>query len=464
MTDGAAGARLLPTGRTAALLALLVVGAFVIRVDALRNASPPVPAFGDGHAYEVLGRDLARGEGYVRPYEFERQGRRIATAEYPPAVPVVLAAANKAGVQSEVGQRTLLGLIGALTVGLVVLVGRRLGGDGVALLAGTAAAVHPALVNNDVSLAAEPLAACLGAGVLLAALAVRDRPSPRSWALLGAAVAVGCLVRAEFLLLVPLLVGGLAWFGPGDQRARIRGAGVSLAVVVAVLAPWTIRNAVTFHRLVPVSNNLGSVLRGANCDLAYRGQFKGLWVTNVGAGAASTVDPAGACFSGFPIRAGVNEAAAAAELRSDGLTYARDHLGDVPGVVVARLGRTVGLFRFDQQNGFAAVEGRNPERERRGTRAFQLLALAAAAGLAAGGWRHRERLVLVAPVVAVFVTVAVTYGNPRFRATAEPAVVVLAALAAVDGVRLIATAWSARTVPPAEQIDTPQEGQDLVAP
>jgi 4-amino-4-deoxy-L-arabinose transferase-like glycosyltransferase len=430
--------RILPSARTAVLLGLLVVVAFVIRVDALRNAAPDVPAFGDDRAYHLLARNLADGKGYVRPYDLERRHVVVKTAEYPPALPLLLAGGDEVGVSGETGQRTLLCVVGAITVGLVGLIGRRLGGDVVGLLSAAIAAVHPAMVNADVSLAAEPLAMCLGAAVLLAALASHDRPGARRWVPLGVLLGVGCLVRAEFLLLVPLIIGHLAWEQRGGWRPRLRMAGVGLVAVAAVLVPWTVRNAVAFHRFVPVSNNLGSVLKGSNCGPAYDGQFRGMWVESLST-QTSPVDPDHECFTGFPIRPGVNEAAASAELRSDGLSYIRHHLGDQPGVVAARLGRTVGLYRFADTSNYARLEGRDATRERRGTRTFQVLAVLALVGLAAGGWRHRERLIPLALVGAVLVTVAVTYGNPRFRATAEPAVVVLAVLAVCDLVRRAAS-------------------------
>ena len=455
--------RLLPTGRTAVLLLVLVAMAFVIRVDALRNDAPPVPAFGDGHNYQVLARDLAHGKGFIRPVEYEQQGRTIATAEYPPALPVVLAVADELGVHGETGQRTILCLVGAITVGLTGLVGRRLGGDAVGLLAAVVAAVHPALVNVDVSLGSESLAACLGAGLLLAALAVWDAPTVRRWIVLGALLGVGCLVRAEFLLLVPILLGVLGWRQSSEWKARLRMAGIGLAAVVVVLMPWTIRNAVTFHRFVPVSNNLGSVLRGANCGPAYHGPFKGLWVESLST-QTSAVDPNHECFTGFDVEHGRSEAVAAAGLRDDGLAYAKHHLGDLPGVVAARLGRTVGLYQFRDQANFARLEGREPSRERQGTRTFELLTVIGLAGIAAGGWRRRERLLPVLVLGAVLATVVVTYGNPRFRATAEPAMVVLASLAVFDLVRAIAVRRAGPTEPVADHIDDPQDGQDLVAP
>ena len=428
---------LLPDRRSAVLLGLLVAVAFVVRIDLLRNTSspiPPAPAVSDAAAYRLLGANLADGKGYVRPFDLQRDGRTVRSAEYPPGFPVLLAAADTVGISSETGQRALLCLVGSLTVGLVGLVGRRLGGDGVGLLGAGIAAVHPALWSTDTSPLAEPLAAFLGMAAVLAALAVWDRPARLRWIALGVVAGLGGLVRAELLLMGPLLVLPLAWRLDADRRRRLVSVAVGLGAMAAVLAPWTIRNAVVFHRFVPVSNNLGSVARGANCDRAYHGEFRGLWVTNVATDGGLDVDPDGECFTGFDVTHGRNEAESAATLRGQGLSYVRHHLGDVPGVAAARVGRTVGLYRFDQQVNFARFEGRTARSDRWGARLFQLLAVVAALG-AVAPWRRRgdgPRWVLVVPLVAVLATVLVTYGNFRFRAVADPAVVVLAALAVAD--------------------------------
>lgn len=437
MTAGSGGAlprRILPGGRTAALIGLLVVVAFVIRVDQLRSTAspiPPPPAVSDAAAYRLLGSGLADGDGYVRPFDLQRAGIRVPTAEYPPGFPAMLATADVLGVSSETGQRSILALVGSLTVGLVGLIARRLGGDGAGLLAAALAAFHPALWSTDTSPLAEPLAAFLAMAVVLAALAVHDRPQLWRWLLLGALAGLGGLVRAEVLLVGALLIVAMACQLDGHRRHRLGAAALGLGALLSVLAPWTARNWTVFDRFVPVSNNVGSVIRGANCDGAYRGRFRGLWVTNVSAVGGDEVDPGGRCFTGFDL-SDQNEAEAAAQLRSDGLRYASDHLGEVPGVVAARVGRTVGLYRFDQQVNFARFEGRTAKWDRWGTRLFQALALVAAGG-ALVPWRRRGlRWVVAVPLVVVLATVAVTYGNFRFRAVADPAVVVLAALAVVD--------------------------------
>ncbi len=447
-SGGATPRRILPDARTVGLLSLLVLLAVIIRVDVLRNNAPriaPAPALSDAAAYRLLGHGLVNGEGYVRPFDLTRRGVRIKTAEYPPGYPVFLAAAETLGVASETGQRTLLCLVGGLTVGLVGLVGCRLGGNAVGLGAAAVAAIHPSLWSTDTSPLAEPLAAFLAMAVVLAALTVHDRPEWWRWLILGGLAGLGGLVRAELLLMGGIVVVGLAWQMRSGRRRRLTAVALGLAGLLAVVAPWTVRNWEAFHRVVPVSNNLGSVTRGANCDGAYHGEFKGLWVTNVSAVGGDQVDPAGRCFTGFDLSGGRNEAEAAAALRSDGLSYARHHLTEIPGVLAARVGRTVGLYRFRQQVNFARFEGRTGRWDDRGTRLFQLLAVVAALG-AVAPWRGRgqPRWILAVPVVAVLATVLVTYGNFRFRAVADPAVLLLAALAVADLARHLSVRRTAR--------------------
>ena len=438
-----AAGRIRPPARTAVLLGLLVLVGFVIRIDALRNTAPDVPVLGDARAYHLLAQNLADGRGYIRPYEFADGGQQIKTAEYPPGLPVTLAVATKLGATSETSQRVLLCGIGALTVGLVGLIGRRLGGDGVGYLAALLAAVHPGLWNADVSLMAEPLATFTGAALVLAALGAVDRPERSRWFLFGLVAGLGCFVRSEFLLMGPMLMAAVAWHTGVDMGGRLRRFAWGIGVLVLVLVPWTARNLAVFDTFVPLSNNSGSVAQGANCDAAYNGQFKGLWVTNVSLEGTDADASRGGCFSGFVFERNIgadqtiaiNEARAAADLRSEGLGYMNEHKGELPAVMAARLGRTVGLYQFTQQRNFAAAEGRNPVWDGRGTRSFQLLGLVAIVGLVISSIRRTrtwERWLLVIPPAAVFIIVALTYGNPRFRAAAEPAVVVLAALGTFD--------------------------------
>ncbi len=390
----------------------------------------------DALAYHLLGDNLARGRGYIRPFDDAILHIARPTAEYPPLYPAVIAAVDKVGIHGIDAQQLVLGpLIGGIATLLIGLLGRALGGNAVGLAAAVVAAVHPMLLGADALLMTEGLFVALAAAVLLVALAMQARPNHRRAAILGALLALGALCRADALVWIPVVVIALWIAMPGTGRGR---AAYALTVVVTsalVLTPWTVRNAAHFHSFVAVSNNLGTVLAGANCDLTYSGPTLGAWRSTFVPGRPHGTE----CFPGFAIDApGFDEASAANAARRDGLHYARHHTGRLPIVAVARVARTFGLWPHPgEQVDLAVLEGRSRRAEWLGTLLEWPLLVLGAFGLWA---RRRDRriLVVLAAPVAVAVTTLATYGNPRFRSGAEPAIIVLAALGAaavIEGAR-----------------------------
>jgi hypothetical protein len=118
-----------------------------------------------------------------------------------------------------------------------------------------------------------------------------------------------------------------------------------------------------------------------------------------------------------------------AEYRRSALKYTRDQADRVPAVVVARIGRTWGLF---QPGVTASLDERDGRPSWVGTLGlwfyYPLLVLAISGAIL---MRNRlDRLwQLLVPVVLVTVVSIVTYGQTRFRVPAEPSIVVLAAIA-----------------------------------
>jgi hypothetical protein len=117
--------------------------------------------------------------------------------------------------------------------------------------------------------------------------------------------------------------------------------------------------------------------------------------------------------------------------RRDGLDYISAHVGDLPKVAAARLLRTFGLFRPAQQTQLEALEGRPLGWERAGTYMYWVLVPLAIGGLVVLIRRRATVWPLVAAVITVVVSTVLTYGTQRFRITAEPAILVLAAAALV---------------------------------
>jgi 4-amino-4-deoxy-L-arabinose transferase-like glycosyltransferase len=208
-------------------------------------------------------------------------------------------------------------------------------------------------------------------------------------------------------------------------RERLMRLGLAAIVPIVAFAPWALYNQGRFDEPVPVSTGAGQTLAVGNCDLTYNGPFLGFYA--IGCLREPQIVPPTA--PDPSVRDG--------EYQKIARSYIRDHKGDLPRVVAARVGRLWGVYQIDQGlrlDGF--IEGRSggpPGSSLVWVRAalysYYVLALLAVAG-AVVAWRRRIPLSpLVAQVLLATFTAATTFGVTRYRAGAEIAIVVLAAIA-----------------------------------
>jgi 4-amino-4-deoxy-L-arabinose transferase-like glycosyltransferase len=414
-----------------ALLAIVVMG-LVVRIAFVLVVDPTLPDPGDATAYHLLANNLADGHGYIRPFDFRILHVARPTSEYPPLFPALLAVPSYLGVTTIDGQRILLCFVGSGTVALIGLLGRRVGGPIVGLLAAAIAAVYPMLFFGETVLMAESLFLLLITATLLLAYWAADAPTPLRFALLGLAIGLSALTRAEGLLFAVILVIPLALsLRSLTLKRQALLTTVAVGITIMTVAPWTIRNAVRLHAFVPISNNIGTAVDGANCDLTYSGRQIGLWretFTTFG-DSARRRPQAQACFEGFDIgQADFDETEVANSHRRSGTTYARDHLSRVPLVVAVRELRTWALYAPRQQIEFESFEGRPRRWQGVGTVMYWVLLPLAVTGAIVLVRRRVRVWPLVSAAVVVVITTALTYGQQRFRTAAEPAIVVLAAV------------------------------------
>jgi 4-amino-4-deoxy-L-arabinose transferase-like glycosyltransferase len=414
-----------------ALLAIALV-ALAVRVVFVLVVDPKLPDPGDATAYHLLANNLADGHGYIRPFDFRILDVARPTAEYPPLFPALLAVPSFLGATSVDAQRLFLCFVGTGTVVLIGLLGRRVGGPVVGVIGAAIAAVYPMLFLSEAVLMAESVYVLIVTAALLLAYRAADTPSPLRFAALGLVIGLSALTRAEGLFFAVMLVIPLAIsLRSLAAKRRVMLAGVAIGVSVLVVVPWTIRNAVRLHAFVPISNNIGTAVDGANCDLTYSGSQIGLWRETFSqfGDSARRRPQAEACFEGFDIRRrGFEEAEVANAHRSDGITYAREHLGRAPLVVAVRELRTWGLYAPRQQIDFESLEGRPKRWQAVGTVMYWVLLPLAVAG-AILLLRRRVRVwPLLSTAVVVIFTTALTYGQQRFRIADEPSLVVLAAV------------------------------------
>ena len=246
---------------------------------------------------------------------------------------------------------------------------------------------------------------------------------------------VAALTRSEGFLLVLALAAPLAL--TQKQRPlqkRVALAGAALVATLAVMTPWTVRNALTFHTFVPTSNQAGALIVGSNCPDAYYGDQAGLWLI--------------ACNRNRPELNDANQARAAQKRTRAGLRYFRRHLSRAPVVGGIRALRAWGLYHTSQQIRYEAKEGRSELGQTLGTLfVWCLIPLAVVGGL-------RRRVVtavpvwpLVVSVVVVVVNSVLTYGNQRLRMGAEPSMVVLATLGLIVLARTLTRATTRQRPP-----------------
>jgi hypothetical protein len=149
----------------------------------------------------------------------------------------------------------------------------------------------------------------------------------------------------------------------------------------------------------------------ANCPSTWSGDKKGFWDYN--------------CIISAPAPPG-DASSQDIAYRKQALTFVKHHESQLPGEVVARIGRVWGFYHPNQQLFYDTIETREVPASRAGLYMFYVLAAAAIPGAIALARRRTPLSPLFGPMITVTVAAAVFYGTTRFRAAAEPSMVLLA--------------------------------------
>ena len=408
-------------------LVVVIAAAVALRVAWSVLAAREPAGFHDPGFYRLLAVQLADFDGYIL------EGRP--TAYYPVGYPAVLGAVFWAGGlfgldgdTALTAMTTGLNLVaGTAAVVLAFVLGRRTSGPWAGIAAAAVVGVMPNLVFHTAVPLTETLfnGVALGFVVVLARAPWRDGGGPGTKRLVAAGALLGAsaLVRPVALPVLPLLV--LVWWSARlPLRRTLRDLAVVGVAAAAVIAPWTIRNAVRMDAFVPISTNTGDNL----CMSRQPGATGGF----------KLVDH---CFAGPDLEGLVRpeyEVKRDAQGRRLALEFVREHPGREVRLWLDRLGAS---FRHDH-DALDAAEGYGDGRflsdvERDAYRRvadaawFVLgpLGLVAAVAVAAVGRLRRDpRLVLlVATAVGLLVPLVLFFGDPRFKVPAVPFLAVLVA-------------------------------------
>ena len=341
-------------------------------------------------------------------------------------------------------QRSVTVVCGVITVVLIGVLATRLAGRRAGTVAAWIAAASPNLWMNDGLVMSESVSMLAVVTTMLLVERAMVRRDAWSFAAVGVAAGLAAHARSELAILTPGVAILLWWTSAGescgadDWRAhrsglprlprlpRLVAPALVIGLAVATVSPWVVFNLVRFERPVTLTTNDGTTLLGAYCDATFSGADRGGW---------SLV-----CVLGDPdYRQDEEPSMRSARQRDLAFTYARHHLGELPGVVAARVGRTFDLYRLDSLVAQDVGEERYRWASWAGIGSWWLLC-----GVVLAGVRplRRElapqhRWLLALPAVAVLLTTTMFYGGHRIRSSLEPSLVIAAAV-------VLAARWSAR--------------------
>jgi hypothetical protein len=186
-------------------------------------------------------------------------------------------------------------------------------------------------------------------------------------------------------------------------------------VVLLVITPWTLYNLGRFERPVILSAGAGNAMASGTCDETFYGSRLG----------GFDIDK---CLLPRSLAMDPDSTVKDVKLRAAAIAYTKRNLSRLPAVVLAREGRSWGVFGVTQQveHDIMHLNAPPPVAWTQPVSYWILLPFAFVGVFALRRLRVPVYPLLTFPVIVVIST-AMTFGESRYRAAAEPSIVLLAA-------------------------------------
>ncbi|MGD0111195.1 MAG: glycosyltransferase family 39 protein [Armatimonadota bacterium] len=330
--------------------------------------------------------------------------------------------------------RLLQLVMGAVSCGLTYLIGRRVFGTAVGLLAGAMMACYSPGVFNDGELLDTALSVLLTTFFLLGMLIALDSPTTGRWLGVGLVLGLLGLTRGNLLLLAPLsLVLLFLWMHRNaDSDDLRRYAGVFVLGIIMVIAPITVRNYLITGGLVPISNNGGINFYTGNSPNAdgYTPILSGVawqrtWYVKV----------PGTTAGGLPRTVGSLSLAEQDQFwMRQGIRFWVDHTAGALALLLKKA--CLYWTAYDIPNNVSYDWGRSHASVLRVLPfTFAIIGPLALTGMVIGGWRNRLTWALTLFVLVQWIAVIAFFVNGRYRMTALPVMCVFGAYAILETLR-----------------------------
>ncbi len=266
MAGSAAGRRLILAAAVAGLIVRLAFGLLYWVHKPLTH---------DEREYLALAQSVAAGRGFVYDASHDTgTAQQVGRAPVYPLFLAIVGAGSGEHDAAPVRVKVAQAIVGAIGVGLIGLLARRLAGDRAGIAAAAIAAVYPPLVWICAYVLSEALYSTLALLTALLLDAALDRTADvrtetRSVhggsaiaAAAGLTAGLAVLVRPAMLVFLPLA----AWWLISQRRPAL--AAVLVVTSIAAIAPWTVRNMRVYGTFVLVASEGGVTFWTGNHPLA----------------------------------------------------------------------------------------------------------------------------------------------------------------------------------------------------
>jgi hypothetical protein len=208
-----------------------------------------------------LANSLSSGHGLSSPFG----GSTGPTAFLAPGYPAILGLIFRLfGSYSFASAAAIMGLqtvFAVWTVAMIMHVARRIFGAPTANLAGAFWAISPPLIWLPAILWETGLSTLLLIGMVALAIHAVSKPGKDLWVVMGASCGLAMLVNPSLTLALFAILGWTVY----QTRPRLRnGHWVCWLTLLAVFAPWPLRNARVLHAFIPLRSNFGYELWQGN--------------------------------------------------------------------------------------------------------------------------------------------------------------------------------------------------------
>jgi tetratricopeptide (TPR) repeat protein len=196
---------------------------------------------------------------------YDSWARRIAAGDWVghdvffmgPLYPYFLGLVYKIFGPSLLAAKLVQSLVGALTAGVVYLLGREVFGAAVGVVAGLLAALYIPFIFTDTLILLPVLATLLNALMLYFLCRGLTRTRRGDFLVAGIFAGLSAAGNASILAFAPLALGFIMVYGRSPLGERARRALLVAAGIAVVVVPITIRNLAVGRDFVPLTSNAG---------------------------------------------------------------------------------------------------------------------------------------------------------------------------------------------------------------